>query len=208
MPRGATTQNRSFVYDDAGRMTSSTNPESGTVTYTYNSDNTLQYKHDAKGQDTVYTYDIVKRVTMVQRFPNGRRNAEDTCQQITYSYNSNPYDSAYSQYATGRLTAAQYKVCTANSTITEMYSYNPAGSVVDKRLHIYKPWSGLDAVADVDVAYAYTDLGEYALSIAPGAHSVEIRTEGADEFRLTVDTPSPGIYRNRLNIDESARAKP
>jgi YD repeat-containing protein len=72
MTRGGTTQNRTFVYDDAGRLTSATNPENGAVTYTYNGDNTLQYKHDAKGQDTVYTYDSKKRVTMVQRYPNGR----------------------------------------------------------------------------------------------------------------------------------------
>ena len=53
MPRAGATQTRTFVYDSAGRMTSATNPENGTVSYTYNSDNTLQYKHDAKGQDTV-----------------------------------------------------------------------------------------------------------------------------------------------------------
>jgi YD repeat-containing protein len=57
MTRGGTTQNRYFVYSDAGLLTSATNPENGTVTYTYSADNTLQYKHDAKGQDTVYTYD-------------------------------------------------------------------------------------------------------------------------------------------------------
>ena len=42
-----------------------------------NTDNTLQYKHDAKGQDTVYTYDALKRVTQVQRYPLGKTLAED-----------------------------------------------------------------------------------------------------------------------------------
>jgi YD repeat-containing protein len=56
MPRGSTTQTRTFVYDTGGRLTSATNPENGTVTYTYNSTNTLKDKHDAKGQDAVYTY--------------------------------------------------------------------------------------------------------------------------------------------------------
>jgi YD repeat-containing protein len=50
-----TRQTRAFLYDDSGRLTSALNPENGTVTYTYNSDNTLWYKHDAKGQDAVYT---------------------------------------------------------------------------------------------------------------------------------------------------------
>jgi len=33
MPRGSTTQTRTFVYDTAGRLTSATNPENGTVTW-------------------------------------------------------------------------------------------------------------------------------------------------------------------------------
>jgi YD repeat-containing protein len=103
MTRGGITQTRSFVYDDAGRLTSATNPENGTVTYTYNGDNTLQYKHDAKGQDTVYTYDSTKRVTMVQRYPNGRNNSEDTNQRVTYGYDTNAVNPGFSQYSQGRL---------------------------------------------------------------------------------------------------------
>ena len=65
------TQTRTFVYDDSGRLTSAANPENGTVSYYYNADNTLWYRHDAKGQDTVYTYDSKKRVSMLQRYPIG-----------------------------------------------------------------------------------------------------------------------------------------
>jgi YD repeat-containing protein len=71
MTRAGTTQTRTFVYNNAGLLTSAANPENGTVSYYYNSDNTLQYKHDAKGQDTVYTYDGQKRVTMTQQYPYG-----------------------------------------------------------------------------------------------------------------------------------------
>jgi YD repeat-containing protein len=67
MPRGSTTQTRTFVYDTGGRLTSATNPESGTVTYTYNSTNTLKTKTDAKGQQTAYTYDSLNRVTRSSR---------------------------------------------------------------------------------------------------------------------------------------------
>jgi YD repeat-containing protein len=87
MPRAGTTQTRAFVYDNLGRLASATNPENGTVTYVYNThSNTLQYKHDAKGQDTVYTYGSKNRVTMVQKYPNGKNNAEDPFQQVTYTW--------------------------------------------------------------------------------------------------------------------------
>jgi YD repeat-containing protein len=65
------TQTRSFVYSDAGLLTSATNPENGTVSCYYNTTNTLQRKHDAKGQDFVYTYDSVNRVIEIQKYPQG-----------------------------------------------------------------------------------------------------------------------------------------
>src|SRR6202012_4273056 len=67
-PGGSTTQTRTFVYDSAGRLTSATNPENGTVTYTYNADNTLYKKQDAKGGSTIYSYDSLKRVVQTQGY--------------------------------------------------------------------------------------------------------------------------------------------
>ncbi len=152
MARGGTTQTRTFVYDNAGRLTSATNPENGTVSYTYNSDNTLQYKHDAKGQDTVYTYDSQKRVTMIQRYPTGKSNAEDTCQRVTYSYDTNPYSTTFSQYTTGRLAAAKY-YAGCLQLMTEMYSYHPAGAVTAKSLQV-------GAAGTMAVAYGYNTAGQ------------------------------------------------
>ncbi len=147
------TQTRTFVYDDAGRLTSATNPENGTVSYTYNSDNTLQYKHDAKGQDTVYTYDSQKRVTMIQRYPTGKSNAEDTCQRVTYSYDTNPYSTTFSQYTTGRLAAAKYYAGACLQLMTEMYSYHPAGVVTAKSLQV-------GTAGTMAVAYGYNTAGQ------------------------------------------------
>ena len=51
MPRGAVTQNRYFNYDlTTGRLTSATNPENGTVSYTYNADGTPLRKTDARSK--------------------------------------------------------------------------------------------------------------------------------------------------------------
>ena len=161
MPRGSTTQMRTFAYSDAGLLTSATNPENGTVQYSYNSDNTLQYKHDAKGQDTVYTYDSQKRVTEIQRYPHGKNNSEDTCQQVLYSYGT-------SAPSANRLTGAQYNLCGVSSaaptTFAESYSYHPAGAVTGKTLSVLR--KGYDSQGDyynfwtsVSVSYSYTTAG-------------------------------------------------
>ena len=169
MPRAGATQTRSFVYSDAGLLTSATNPENGTVLYYYNADNTLQYKHDAKGQDAVYTYDSKKRVTMVQRYPSGKNNAEDTCQQVTYTYDTNPLNAAFSQNATGRLTTAQYATCVSGHSFSaaDMYSYHPAGAVTAKQMRVVKCLYDDDGhyacpVAPLEVDYTYDTMGQVA----------------------------------------------
>ena len=152
-PGSPVTQNRTFVYDGAGRLTSATNPENGAVSYAYNSDNTLQMKTDAKGQQIVYSYDSLKRLTTTQSYPTGTGNPEDGCQRVTYSYDTNPYNPSFSQNSVGRLTAVLYGAsvgsisapggfCTSELMISsglvtyfaEMYSYHPAGAVTAKRL--------------------------------------------------------------------------
>jgi len=168
MTRGPVTQTRSFVYDSAGRLTSATNPENGTVYYYYNSSNTLQYKHNARGQDTVYTYDSQNRVLEIQRYPQGKNNQEDTCQRVNYTYDTNPLNGAYSQAGTGRLTTAQYNLCVAAANPTsfaEMYSYHPAGAVIAKRLAVTRTeysstgYPAATPTANLDVTYTYTAAG-------------------------------------------------
>jgi RHS repeat-associated protein len=63
-------QTRTYVYDDLGRMTSETNPESGTTTYTFDTDSACGTskgdrvkKVDAVGNTTCYAYDVLHRPT-------------------------------------------------------------------------------------------------------------------------------------------------
>ena len=141
-------------------MTSATNPENGTVSYTYNTDNTLAHKTDAKGQQTVYTYDSFKRTTMAQYYPTGTANPEDGCQRVTYSYDTNPYSSTFSHNSNGRLTAVLYGAsagsvyapgafCTSGlftyglvTYFADMYSYHPAGGVTETGLVARKSSKG------------------------------------------------------------------
>ncbi|MEK6304171.1 MAG: hypothetical protein AABO41_26080, partial [Acidobacteriota bacterium] len=56
-------QSRSFVYDGLSRLKQATNPESGSINYTYFDNSNLQTKSDARGVVTTYGYDGLNRVT-------------------------------------------------------------------------------------------------------------------------------------------------
>jgi len=56
------TQTRSFDYSSLSRLTSATNPENGTVKYTYDSNGNLVEKIDAREVKTTMTYDALNRV--------------------------------------------------------------------------------------------------------------------------------------------------
>ena len=152
MTRPTGTQTRTFTYVGP-YLQSATNPENGTVSYSYNAYNKVSMRTDAKGQQVVYTYDTLARLTKVQRYPTGISNGEDVCQQENYYYDTNPYDSTYSgSYTSGRLTAVQcyggssaygsfgyFTGTTACDTqFIEMYGYSQPGGKIGKRLRIIR----------------------------------------------------------------------
>jgi RHS repeat-associated protein len=198
MPRPTGTQTRTFTY--IGRyLQSATNPENGTVSYTYNSNGKIASKTDAKSQQILYSYDSYARLTKVQRgaIQNGSF-VEDTCQQENYYYDTNTFDSSYSQYASGRLTAVQYyganplapnsaanpspysNASTAcGTTYTEMYNYSQPGGEVGKRLRVTR-WlqysNNNDGVAhtansnvDLNATFAYDNEGRMTSTQFPNS---------------------------------------
>ncbi len=123
MPRGSTTQTRTFNYDLAtGRLTSAANPENGTVSYTYNADGTVATKTDAKNQQVQYTYDSYRRVTQIRRYPVSG-GQEDLCQRTNFVY-----DGGVNGW--GRLTSTSWGggSCTGGAW-SQSYDYTQAGLV-------------------------------------------------------------------------------
>jgi len=175
---GGTRQTRTFVYNDAGQLTSATNPESGTVTYAYNTDGTLLNMVDAKGQKAAYTYDSSKRMTMLQRYPT-ISGAEDICQRVTYTYGTDA-----SVYNYGRLLSKAYGSmsgpyydsdglsgsCIPGAhamSFLESYTYHLAGGVTSKTLAVTRTaldddGSPVTATASTKVSYAYLGTGQVA----------------------------------------------
>src|SRR5258708_19633477 len=104
MPRATGTQTRPFNFTTGTTvgtlLLSATNPENGTVTYTYNTDKTLATKTDALNQQFSYTYDSYKRVTQISVGQTVIRQ---------FYYDTNPLDATgtFSQYSNRRLTPIQ-----------------------------------------------------------------------------------------------------
>src|SRR5260370_41935739 len=73
-------QNRSYAFDEMGRMTSENNPETGTVTHTFDKGDTtcgsyvsagdLVEKTDAMGNLICLQYDVLHRATQIT-YPTG-----------------------------------------------------------------------------------------------------------------------------------------
>jgi len=54
---------RSFVYDSLSHLRSASNPEAGTIAYTYDNDGKVLTKTDARGIQTTFSYDSLDRIT-------------------------------------------------------------------------------------------------------------------------------------------------
>jgi len=88
MPRGSTTQTRTFTYNGQD-MVSATNPENGTVTYTYDASHRVLTRTDAKNQQTKYIYNTLGQRTQVLHgtLSNGTFT-QDTTSTVNYTYDT------------------------------------------------------------------------------------------------------------------------
>src|SRR5207244_2551694 len=75
-------QTRTWAFDALGRTTSETLPESGTTTFTYNSDDLLATKTDARNITTTMTY----HSTQVHQI--GSRSYSDGTPTVSFNYNT------------------------------------------------------------------------------------------------------------------------
>ena len=118
-------QTRTFVYDSLSRLTSATNPESGTVTYGYDANSNLISKFDARSITTTIAYDALNRVTS--------KSYNDTPQTptVSYLYDSQTLPSgapAFDRgFSTGRLVAVTYGSASSAGTYR---GYDQMGRVV------------------------------------------------------------------------------
>ncbi|MGH9641341.1 MAG: hypothetical protein ACRD3Q_02835, partial [Terriglobales bacterium] len=107
---------RRFTYDSLSRLLSARNPESGTISYTYDADGNVATKTNARGITSNLYYDALHRLTY--------RSYSDTTPAVQFIYDeptvwgmtaTNPIGRVTSVYTTGA---------------ASIYSYDPMGRVV------------------------------------------------------------------------------
>lgn len=104
---GTVTQTRTFVYDDASRLTSATNPESGTISYEYDPNGNLTSKTDARTIETNYFYDGLNRVIRrTYSAPNPLPDNYSATSVVKYYYDGKGL-SAVPDYSKGKLTKVE-----------------------------------------------------------------------------------------------------
>jgi YD repeat-containing protein len=129
---GATPRTRSFTYDSLSRLLTSTNPETGTICYGqwnsstcangYDANGNLQYKTDARGVTTAYSYDALNRV-LTKSYSGGNSSVAST-PATTYVY-----DSPSVTNGIGRLATEYTGPASAPITQTSIQVYDPMGRV-------------------------------------------------------------------------------
>jgi YD repeat-containing protein len=187
------TQTRSWVYDGGTqRLSSVTHPESGTTSYLYNLDGSVQRKTDAKGQYVLFDYDSDGRVTARRRYYAGGAG-EDTCGRVDYYYGTQGFAPSFTQFAAGRVAAVATGCAYVGlGQLIEMYSYTAAGAVAKKRLRIVRG----TATVDKDVTYGYGSDGKLATVLYPDT-TVPL-TYTWDAMDRPVGMTGPGTVNNQV----------
>jgi RHS repeat-associated protein len=132
--QSSSTQSRSDAYDELGRMTSETNPETGSITYVYDSDSTcgtsdgdLVKKVDAAGNVTCYAYDALHRVTSIT-YPSGPNSSNTPSKH--FIYDGATVDSVAMANAKAHLAEAYTCSSSCTTKLTdEGFSYTVRGEV-------------------------------------------------------------------------------
>lgn len=229
---GETPRTRSFVYDSLSRLTSSTNPETGTIGYGYDSNGNLTSKTDARGIATGYTYDALNRLTNRNsagasgvagfNYTYGYDSGTNGIGRLVFSSNNVNADSVYLYDAMGRVVSQANWTPSSpnNSSIISSATYDLAGNVKsltypDGRT-VNQIWDGgghLKQVADGSGYLYLTPQTTYWPNGVPSmyygngvanGHNLNNRLQVNEMGVVRIGSQAPGSYtaNNNLSVKE------
>ncbi|HEY2019269.1 MAG TPA: hypothetical protein VGH38_37435, partial [Bryobacteraceae bacterium] len=198
---GETPVARGFSYDGLSRMTSATNPESGTTMYTYDNDGNVRSRIDARGSATGgvwYCYDGLNRVI-------GKAYSQITCPTgpfaVAYGYDSTSISG--NENTVGRLT--NETVSSGGTVLSQRqpYIYDAVGRLKSEQQCPFENCSG----APYQLSYSYDAAGNLWTSTngvtSPQAKLTYLYDAGG---RLNLITSSLNTEPNYPSTLFSARA--
>src|SRR5262249_37321118 len=146
---GQGSQTRTFNYSSLSRLTSSINPESGTISYQYDANGNISSSTDARGVVTNYTYDALDRIT-----------------QRSYS-NETGYTTPTVTYVYDNVTNAKGKLTKVSSSIssTEYTAFDQLGMITSQK----QTTDGVDYV----IGYTYDLQGSLVEETYPGGRKIK-----------------------------------
>ena len=176
-------QARTFTYNSLSRLTSATNPESGTISYGYDSNGNLTQKDDARGVRTAFVYDVLNRVTNRNySTPNGTPSNYQATPNVSYTY-----DDTNISNSKGRLTKVYASVST-----TEYTSFDILG-----RVTVHKQTTDGN---EYTTGYTYKLSGALDEQTYPSGRVVKNELDASGDLSLvTSKENSSAIYKTYAN---------
>jgi RHS repeat-associated protein len=174
-------QTRTFVYSSLKRLTSATNPESGTISYAYDNNGNLTSKVDARSITATFVYDSLNRLTS--------RSYSDGTPAVTYNY-----DGAGVTNSKGRLTSTSSSVSASNVTAYDVLGrVTAANQVTDGQTY--------------SMSYSYNRAGAQTSFTYPSGRIISVEYDPASRMAGVRDQQSGLYYAGAAGSDSTNRIK-
>ena len=175
------TQTRTFAYDDLGRATGVTLPETGQVQYTYNAFDQMTLRTDARGVATSYSYDTLNRPYQI--IYNVGATGVPATPTVTYTFGTNP-----ALFNKGRL------ITLATSGVeTDTFTWDLLGRTTG----VSKNITGAQTYS---IGYGYNLAGEVT-SITYPSNRVVSQTYDAIGRSSQISDGTPRTYANQFSYN-------
>ena len=169
-------QTRTFGYDSLKRLTSATNPESGTTTYQYDANGNMTQRTDARGVVSTYVFDALNRNTSV--------DYSDSTPDVFRQYD-------LATKGIGRVNQVWQSGAKTSATYIDSYDEMGRPLIQRQRYETGGVWSG-----SYQVTQAYNQGGLVTSRTYPSGHTVSYSYDNAGRTSGFTGNLGDGTTRN------------